>query len=101
MIPASGATFGTVKPKQIRLFVKPYCPWCERAMKWLDERGIEYEALDVIADADAYDKMIDLSGQSLAPVIDVRGKVLADFGPDQLAKFWMQLEQADARVEPR
>ena len=101
MIAALGATFRTVNPKQIRLFVKPYCPWCERAMKWLDERGIEYEALDVIANAAAYDKMIDLSGQTLAPVIDAGGKVLADFGPDQLARFWTQLEQDHARAESR
>ena len=101
MITALGVTFRTVNSKHIRLFIKPYCPWCERAMKWLDERGIEYEALDVIADAAAYDAMIDLSGQTLAPVIDAGGKVLADFGPDQLAKFWRQLEQAHARIESR
>jgi glutaredoxin len=81
-----------VKPKQVRLFVKPYCPWCHRAQHWLDERGIEYDTIDVIADESAYDEMIRLSGQELAPVIDVNGKILADFGPDQLARFWERIE---------
>jgi hypothetical protein len=36
--------------------------------------------------------MIALSGQSLAPVIDVDGQVLADFGPDELAVFWKTLK---------
>jgi glutaredoxin len=23
---------------KIRLFIKPYCPWCHKAQYWLDER---------------------------------------------------------------
>ena len=81
-----------MKPKRIRLFIKRYCPWCHRARQWLDARGIEYETIDVIADEAAYDEMIRLSGQELAPVIDVDGKLLADFGPEQLAAFWEELQ---------
>ena len=81
-----------MRSKRIRLFIKPYCPWCHRATRWLDERGVEYETVDVTGDELAFDEMIRLSGQELAPVIDVDGKVLADFGPEQLAAFWEELE---------
>jgi len=101
MLLARSVTFLAVNPKQIRLFIKPYCPWRERAILWLDKRDIEYKTLDVNADDAAFDEMIELSGQTLAPVIDVDGKVLADFGPEQLAKFWTQLEQKHARFESR
>ena len=37
--------------------------------------------------------MIRISGKDLAPVLDVDGQILADFGPDQLAEFWQKLEQ--------
>ena len=57
-------------------------------MHWLDEHGIRYETLDVIADEAAFDEMMRLSGQELSPVIEVDGRVLADFGPEQLAEFW-------------
>jgi glutaredoxin 3 len=80
---------------KIRLFIKPYCPWCHKAVAWLDGRGIKYQTLDVIADSKAYTEMVNLSGQTLAPVIDVDGKVLADFGPDELAKFWEKNSTAD------
>ena len=73
---------------RVRLFIKPYCPWCHRAERWLNENDIEYETIDVISDDAAFDEMIRLSGQDLAPVIDVDGKILADFGPDELARFW-------------
>lgn len=79
-------------PKSVRLFIKPYCPWCHKAMHWLDGRGIAYESIDVIADESAFEEMIRLSGQELAPVIEVDGEILADFGPDQLAQFWKRFE---------
>ena len=91
-----------MKPKRVRLFVKPYCGWCDKAERWLDQHEIDYEPIDVISDEAAYDEMIRLSGQELAPVIDVDGEILADFGPDQLARFWDQLEKKkNGRVESR
>jgi glutaredoxin 3 len=87
-----------VKPKRVRLFVKPYCGWCNKAMRWLDDREVDYETIDVIADEAAHDEMIRLSGQDLAPVIEVNGQILADFGPDQLADFWSKLERKNARA---
>lgn len=87
-----------MKPKQVRLFIKPYCGWCHKAIRWLDERGIEYEQVDVIADEAAFDEMIRISGQELAPVIEADGQVLADFGPEQLAEFWSKLEK-NGRLE--
>jgi len=76
---------------KIRLFIKPFCPWCHKAVAWLDARGIKYETLDVITDGKAFTEMVKLSGQRLAPVIEVDGKILADFGPEDLAKFWETL----------
>ena len=91
----------SVKSKQVRLFIKPYCGWCHKAERWLDEHGVDYEAIDVISDETAYDEMIRLSGQELAPVLEIEGEVLADFGPDQLATFWRERQKKNARLEPR
>lgn len=85
-----------MKPKRVRLFVRPYCGWCHEAADWLKERGIEFETLDVATNTEARKEMLKLSGQGLAPVIDVDGKVLADFDTDQLAAFWTKLENAAA-----
>jgi len=70
-------------------------------MRWLDDRELDYERIDVIADEAAFDEMIRLSGQDLAPVIEIDGEVLADFGPDQLADFWSKLERKNGRTEAR
>jgi len=77
--------------KQVRLFIKPYCGWCHQAMAWLDDHGITYETLDVTADEGANQEMFNLSRQYRAPVIEVDGKVLADFGAEELEIFWQKL----------
>ena len=76
-----------------RLFIKPYCGWCHKAARWLDEHNIKYETIDVIADAEAFEEMFRLSGQELAPVLEIDGKILADFGPEELPGFFKSLEQ--------
>jgi glutaredoxin len=75
-------------PSQIRLFIKPGCPWCDEAIEWLDGRNISYDTLDVTNDRDARAEMLELTGQSKAPSIDVDGEILADFGADELEVWW-------------
>ncbi len=60
-------------------------------MEWLDAHRIRYQVLDVIRDEAAYGEMVRLSGQTLAPVIQVDGRVLADFGALELERFWKTL----------
>jgi len=81
-----------MKPKSVRLFIKPWCGWCHQAEAWLGERGIAYKTLNVTFDSAAQKEMHELSGQTLAPVIDVDGRILADFDTVQLAEFWKQFE---------
>ena len=69
-----------------------HCGWCEEAQEWLERRGIQHEVLDVIANAAARKEMRELSGQTLAPTIDVDGHILADFDTRQLERFWKELE---------
>jgi len=77
----------------IDLFIKPGCPWCVAAQAWLDREGYQYRELDVIADENSFQKMIDLTGQSLAPCLQFksgtgeRDLILADFGVEELEHF--------------
>jgi glutaredoxin 3 len=77
---------------KVRLFIKPFCGWCHEASDWLDARGVKYETLDVISDPAARKEMFQLSGQTLAPVIEVDGEVLADFDTGELEVFWNSLQ---------
>ncbi|HWL17048.1 MAG TPA: glutaredoxin family protein [Opitutus sp.] len=69
------------------LYVKPGCPWCHEAVEFLSEHGISYRERDVVADREAMREMEQKSGQTKAPTLDWHGKILADFGVDELVPF--------------
>jgi glutaredoxin len=81
-----------MKPEHIRLFVKPWCGWCQEARDWLDRKGVRYDLIDVTSDRAGREEMRRLSGRTLAPVLEADGRILADFDTDQLAVFWRQFE---------
>ncbi len=76
--------------------MKSYCPWSHKAIHWLNDHDVDHEVIDVIEDEDAHAEMIQLSGHDLVPVIDVGGEILADFGPEELNRFWRNLETKHA-----
>jgi glutaredoxin 3 len=69
------------------LYIKTGCPWCVEVTDYLDRKNIEVETKVVSNDRSAMQEMVDLSGQSKAPTLDWHGKVLADFGVDELIPF--------------
>lgn len=69
------------------LYVKTGCPWCAQAIAFLSEHGIGYREVDVSDNEEAFVAMQQLSGQSKTPVLDWHGKVLADFGLEELKPF--------------
>jgi len=72
----------------MKLYVKLWCPWCVAAREWLDTRGYKYQLVDVEANRADYDTMIKVSGQAKTPTLVLDdGRILPDFGPDELAAF--------------
>lgn len=70
------------------LYIKRGCPWCVEASAWLRQHGYEFTEIDVLSDRPAYERMIKISGQSLAPTLETpAGDVLPDFDVRQLEKF--------------
>lgn len=72
----------------MKLYIKPWCPWCVEALDWLQKHNIPHQILDVTTDAAAFARMRQISGQSRAPTLEMEdGSVLADFDTRQLRAF--------------
>ena len=69
------------------LYVKQGCPWCIAAEEELQKLGVKYERREVRSNPTFFREMQEISGQTKAPVLDVDGRILADFGPEQLSSF--------------
>ena len=69
------------------LYIKAGCPWCIAAEEELQKLGVKYERREVRSNPAYFEEMIKLSGQSKAPVLQMDGRILADFGVEQLPGF--------------
>ncbi len=69
------------------LYVKPGCPWCTVAERYLDTKGYKYERIDVRRDRTAFDELKRLSNQTYAPTLVIGDLLLPNFGPDELEEF--------------
>jgi glutaredoxin len=69
------------------LYIKQGCPWCIEAEEELDRLGVKYELREVRSHPAYFEEMKKLSGQTKAPVLQMDGRVLADFGIEQLPGF--------------
>jgi len=72
------------------IYVKSGCPWCEEAVEFLTDNGVSHREKNVTDDLVAFEEMRRISHQAKAPVLDWHGKVLADFGLDELKPFLLE-----------
>ena len=72
------------------LYIKPGCPWCVQVEAYLQKEGYDYNAIDVIADDRAFERMREIFGQTSAPSMTIGNLMLADFGVEELVPFLQQ-----------
>ena len=70
----------------IKVYSTPTCTYCVTLKKFLTEKRIQFESVDVSQNAKDLQEMVDRSGQMGVPVIDVDGTIIAGFDERELKK---------------
>ena len=55
--------------KLVRIYTTPTCPYCVRAKRLLDRKGVGYQEIDVAGDDQAREDLTKLTGQRTVPQI--------------------------------
>jgi glutaredoxin 3 len=63
------------------------CPWCHRTKDFLSEHDIEFKDIDVSQDQDAAIHMIEKSGQTGVPVIEIGEEIVVGFDRNRLVQI--------------
>lgn len=64
---------------RVVIYTGPMCPFCTRAKRLLDERGVSYEEIDVSADPEQLRRMMEASGRRTIPQIFLDGKAIGGY----------------------
>ena len=72
---------------RIRLFTTPICPYCFSLKKFLEEKGIEVEEIDVTKNEIAMEEMINETQQTTVPVLDIDGEFIVGFDREKICKL--------------
>ncbi|WP_052310726.1 Uxx-star family glutaredoxin-like (seleno)protein [Methanoregula formicica] len=73
---------------RVTVYSTQNCPYCRMAKAFLDKNGVPYESIDVGADAEKAQKMIEISGQRGVPVIVVDSEVIVGFDAERLTELF-------------
>lgn len=69
------------------LYCTPWCGDCRKARAWLQMRGIPYMEVDISKDRAAAAKVRGWArGFETTPTFDIRGQIIVDWKPDEVAK---------------
>ena len=69
----------TIAQPKVTVYSTPTCPYCVMAKRYLSERGIKYEDVNVAADQSRALEMLTKTGQMGVPVLDIGGHVIIGF----------------------
>ena len=73
--------------RQVTVYSTPTCPYCHRAKDFLKEKGVDFTDLDVAADIEARNTMVQKSGQLGVPVIEGDGQIVIGFNRAKLEEI--------------
>ncbi len=71
----------------VKIFSTPACVYCITLKKFLKEKNVEFEDIDVSQDKKALDEMVEKSGQMGVPVTEIDGQIVVGFDKGKISKL--------------
>ncbi|WQG58805.1 glutaredoxin family protein [Pseudomonas sp. RTB3] len=68
---------------RVVLYSTQWCGYCKQIRRFLDKKGIAYQAFDIEKDAQARTAYEALGGGGI-PFVDVNGTLIRDYNPDAI-----------------
>lgn len=71
---------------KVKIYTIPTCPWCMKTKEFLKANKIKFEDINVASNQKSAKEIINRSGQTSVPVIDIDGKLILGFDEKKLKK---------------
>jgi len=70
----------------VKVYTTSICPFCHRAKDFLKENKVKFEEISLENNPKAVKEMIDKSGQTGVPVLDINGTIIIGFDAEKIKK---------------
>ncbi|OGF56905.1 MAG: NrdH-redoxin [Candidatus Fraserbacteria bacterium RBG_16_55_9] len=70
---------------QVNLYTTPTCTYCKTVKQFFEANHVEYVEYDVSRDIEKAQHMVDKSGQTGVPVIEIDNEIIIGFDKRRLA----------------
>lgn len=77
---------------KIKAYLKPTCGWSNGVRAIFRKYQLSYEDIDIINHPENYTEMVQKSGQSLSPCVEIDGVMLADVSGEEVEKYMLANE---------
>jgi len=71
---------------KITVYTTTYCPWCKTVKKYLDSKGVQYEAINMDERPEIREQMMKL-GFATAPITSDGKNYVLGWKPGELARL--------------
>lgn len=68
----------------IKVYSIDNCPWCKKVKTYLNQKGVEYQEINVEDDENGFADMIKLSNQRNVPVIEINDDFVIGFDREKI-----------------
>ncbi|MBS3126615.1 glutathione S-transferase N-terminal domain-containing protein [Candidatus Woesearchaeota archaeon] len=82
----------------VKIYTTPTCPWCMKTKEFLKSKKIPYTEHNVVEDETARTEMIEKSGQMGVPVLDINGKIIVGYDPEEILKALSKTQPAPKKA---
>ncbi|MEK7149354.1 MAG: glutaredoxin [Patescibacteria group bacterium] len=71
----------------IILYTKTGCPWCAGVLKLFREKNVLFEEREVLGNPEYFKELVQKSGQTKTPTLDIDGHIIADSDADAVSAY--------------
>ena len=72
---------------KIKAYLKPQCGWSMGVRAIMDKYSLEYEDLDIINKQNLFAEMVEKTGQTNQPCVEVDGVMLTDVSGEEVENY--------------
>lgn len=79
--------FDPISHMNIRAYLKPTCGWSRGVRAIFKKYNLDFQDVDIIGHPENYAEMVQRSGQTLSPCVDIDGVMLADVSGEEVENY--------------